>query len=124
MMTVENIVKTISTWEVEAGESFSDYFMHDNINDRHWAEWLESKGFTERAELIKLELDAGETCLDQQLLFEVHSSVVIDDYENSSAFGTTWPNIIENYDKDITLWAEYIHSNPELYMKFVEFIKD
>lgn len=36
----------IIAWEHDAGESFTDYFMHDNVADRSWAFWLLGKGYT------------------------------------------------------------------------------
>lgn len=51
--TIEAMAARIRKWEMRAGESFTDYYMHDKVKNVSWAFWLLGKGFNERAnELI------------------------------------------------------------------------
>lgn len=48
MSRVENLASMIKSWEVDAGESFDDYFMDGHVDIRTWADWLTQEGFAER----------------------------------------------------------------------------
>lgn len=98
---IEQLADNISAWENNNGESFTDYFMHDNVKDRSWAFWVLGKGFHEHANRIIDELLAGETCLDQDMLYEIYSEDV-DDREELN----------ENADKNKLLWAEFLLATP------------
>lgn len=92
------MIEKITNWESEAGESFWDYFAHDNIKDNSWAFWLLGKGFTDKAnEIIDLILK-GEKCIDQETLYDV--------FPSSDSNGNNWNE--ENYNKNIDLMSEFL----------------
>lgn len=97
----------IKDWESNAGEGFTDYFMHDNVRDVSWAFWLLGKGFVERANEILNQINSGEKCLDQELLYEVYE---VHDWTKKSQ---------EAYYKNILLWAEFLIST-QIYKDRVE----
>ena len=53
---MKELLDKIETWEAEHGESFNDYFSHDNIDPLEWALFLELKGLTEWANEIRTEV--------------------------------------------------------------------
>lgn len=106
--TFEKILK----FEQEAGESFTDYFMHDNVNDNAWATWLQEKGFTENAKVIFDEIADGNNCIDQDVLYEIYD-------ENPDK---EWSN--EEHEKNVMLWAEFLSSKPEYLEEVNDFFKD
>lgn len=114
-MTASELEEKINDWEADAGESFTDYFMHDNVKDNSWAFWLLGKGFTERANEIIDEILKGETCLDQGLLYDVHTN-----YDDDFKEIGDWK---ENSDKNVKLWAEFLVSTPFYLDKITEFFK-
>ena len=96
-MTTEEIklgfIDEIGNWEEETGESFTDRFMHDNVKDLSWAFWLLGKGYTEHALEIIKEIEAGNTCIDQDVLYDIYPD---------------W----EDQDKNIEIWAEFLAATP------------
>jgi hypothetical protein len=109
----------ICNWEQETGESFIDYFMHDHVLDSFWAFWLIGKGYHERGNKIVELLVAGETCLDQALLYQVHSAIIVDDYGiDVEPFDT------ELFDKDAMLWAEFLTATPHYYNRITTWFKE
>ena len=110
-MGAEELCEKIRDWEMDAGESFTDYYMHDNVKDISWAFWLLGKGFTEHANIIIDEILAGETCIDQETLYGVYP-----DYE-----GEKW--VEESYDKNALLWAEFLVATPYYLNSVLEFLK-
>lgn len=112
-MTTQELADKISEWEHNAGESFTDYFMHDNVKDNSWAFWLLGKGFAERANEIILEILAGNDCLDQELLYEVYPTYDEDD---------KW--IEESDDKNRLLWAEFLIGTPYYLSKTLDFFNE
>lgn len=119
IMTKEELIEKIQEWEHGAGESFTDYFMHDNVKDNSWAFWLLGKGYTERANVIIDLILKGEDCLDQSLLYEIHSATIEDDYGTPLS---PWPR--ELYEKDVELWAEFLTATEFYKQKVVEFFKE
>jgi len=109
----------IFNWEAEAGESFTDYFMHDHVIDGSWAFWLIGKGYHERGNKIVELLTAGQTCLDQALLYQVHSSKIENDYGVDIE-----PFNIELYEKDVMLWAEFLTATPHYYNIIITWFKE
>lgn len=113
----KNRIKSlIKKFETTVGESFTDYFMHDQISEVAWAYFLMGKGYDERANAILNLLDSGETCLDQSLLFEINSSIIEEDFGDS---GEHYINTLgaekhkKLYDNDIDLWSEFIAKDME-----------
>ena len=124
-LTVEKLSEIISKWERDAGESFKDYFMHDSVKDNSWAFWLLGKGYHERANAIIDLLIEGETCLDQSLLYEINYSVINDDYGDCGEKYIDelgYDKAMNLYDKDITLWSEFLLSNKYYEKKIKEWI--
>ena len=96
----------IIAWEHEAGESFTDYFMHDNVAPRSWAFWLLGKGITSHAnklieEIVRQE-PKGRLSLDQEFLFDVYGQ----ESWNEETKRYDWSQ--ENYDKNVMLWSEFL----------------
>lgn len=82
----------ILSWEANAGESFTDYFMHNRVKDVSWAFWLLGKGYEERANILINKIQAGEKCIDQETLYHIHMDV--------------WDE--EEFHKDVELWADFL----------------
>lgn len=84
-----DFIEKINNYEFEVGESFTDNFMHDNVKNLSWAFWLLGKGYTDHALAIIKEIEAGETCIDQDILYDIYPE---------------W----EDQDKNIEIWAEFL----------------
>lgn len=111
---IKQIADKIIAWEHDAGESFTDYFMHGSVRDVSWAFWLVGKGFTERGNEILNLVNSGETCLDQELLYDIHPS-----YEYTEKT-ETWNQ--DNYNKNVLLWAEFLISTDIYKKRFEDFL--
>jgi hypothetical protein len=121
------------------GESFPDYFLHDNISgdmlDRY-ADFVALQGFPERADRIRLDIEKSRktkySCTDQDTLFYPNSLPVFvepDDEDDEGYYddeGAEWQDLPNGYHDayslDILLWARFILSEPELYKKYEDFI--
>lgn len=113
-MNKEEIFENICKFEEEFGESFYDYFSHDNIKDNSWAFWLLGKGFTEKAnEIINLILE-GDTCISQDILYHVYMEY----NERNGEYS------IKNADKNIMLQAEFLSSTPYYTKKVIDFFNE
>lgn len=113
----------ITAWEYNAGESFTDYFMHDNVADRSWAFWLLGKGYTVRAneiieEIVRQQESKAYICLDQELLYDIHGEYTWDEESKTH----NWSQ--ENYDKNVMLWAEFLLATPLYTNRVEEFFKE
>ncbi|QHZ59961.1 hypothetical protein PJKIFABJ_00006 [Pseudomonas phage PE09] len=107
---IKNLVERIREWEMDAGESFTDYFFDRYSYGTEWNDFLDSKGFHAIVEEIKADryvLSSGHvlTCTDQQLKFEPYNSAW-------EACGNDWSE--DEYRKDVALWAEFILADEEL----------
>lgn len=100
-MTADELVEKIGSWESDAGESFKDYFMHDNVKALSWAFYLLGRGFTEHALIIIGGLEKGETYFDQEELFDIYPEYIYDEVGIE-----TWNS--ESYDKNLIIWAEFL----------------
>jgi hypothetical protein len=110
--SAEDAVTRIIDWEIEAGETFTDYFMHDTVDDGAWAYWLLAKGYVKHANNILMEILAGEKCIAQDILYEVY-----DEREGDNGYSE------ENIVKNIELMAEFLFADSkylELLNKFLE----
>lgn len=111
--TKEALAAKIIAWEHRAGECFTDYYMHDSVKNVSWAFWLLGKGFTERAnELIDL-IQAGENCIDQELLYDLHG----DTYD-----GGEWSETKHN--QNILLWAEFLVASDRYWKSITEWFAE
>lgn len=108
-MTTQQLTETIKDWELDFGESFPDYFMHDNVNDQSWAFFLLGKGYVERANQIIDEILKGNKCIDQELLYEVYPM-------------DNWTE--EQHSKNVSLWAEFLVSVPYYMEKVTKFLEE
>jgi hypothetical protein len=109
----------ICTWEAEAGESFTDYFMHDHVTDASWAFWLVGKGYHERGNKIIDLIGAGERYFSQELLFLVNSSEIVEnDADEIDPFNR------ELYEKDVMLWADFLTATTHYHNKITEWFKE
>ena len=113
--TVEQLAGAIISWEHDAGESFSDYFSHGTIKDVSWAFWLVGKGFSGHAEVIIAELNGGNKCLDQDLLYDIYPEQDDDlDYDL----------ICKNHDKNIKIMAEFLLATSTYKSRITKFLKE
>jgi len=113
-MTTQELVDKIGEWEINAGESFNDCFMHDNVKDGSWAFWLIGKGFTEHGNKIILDIIKDKSCIDQETLYEIYPEYVDDNGQEQYNE--------ENYLKNIALAAEFLLATPyytEIVLKFL-----
>lgn len=111
--TIEAMAARIRKWEMRAGESFTDYYMHDKVKNVSWAFWLLGKGFNERAnELIDL-IQSGERCIDQELLYELYG----DSYN-----GGIWTE--ETHMQNVELWAEFLIASDRYWNEIVQWFKE
>ena len=113
-MNKEELVELICEWECEAGESFTDYYMHDNIPNKLWATWLFYNGYAVHGQKLLDIIASGETYIDQEELYEIYP--VYNDNEYNE----------ENNDKNIAVWSEFfLDSNNKNYLDDVlNFLKD
>lgn len=107
---VDKLVNQIRDWEMDAGESFTDYFFDRYSYGHEWNDFLDSKGFSHIVEEIKADryvLPSGHvlSCTDQQLKFEPYNSAW-------EACGNGWSE--DEYRRDVALWAEFILMDEEL----------
>lgn len=115
---IDNLVERIREWEMDAGESFTDYFFDRYSYDGAWLDYLDNKGFYELVQEIKQDrytLTTGHVllCTDQQLKFEPYNS-------NWEAANGSWSE--EEYRKDVALWAEFILADAEIYEECDQFL--
>lgn len=116
----KNIViyaERIRDWELEAGESFNDYFMHDYTDYENWGHFLIDHGLVQRGELIlKWYIKDEINKQDQNTLFNMYSgtlkySAEYDTfYFDDDEFEGDWEEL---YHKDMLLFAEYILSDED-----------
>lgn len=120
---IKELAKKIIDWENDAGESFTDYFMHDNVADRSWAFWLLGKGYTSRAneiieEIVKQQNSKVHVCLDQELLYDLHEEEPWDEEAKSY----NWNQ--ENYNKNVMLWSEFLLATSLYTQRVQDFFKE
>jgi hypothetical protein len=116
-------IDAIRKWELNAGESFTDYFLDQysyirNNGENRWIDFLVSKGYKELAFEIEEDsymLNNGKIleCSDQELKFEPYTQKAYDD-------GIGWNE--ETYRKDVALWAEFINEHSDILAAYECFI--
>lgn len=114
-MTKEELAKKIIEWEIEAGESFTDYFMHDRVKNLSWAFWLLGKGFTEHALVIirKMEKDGADAYQEQETLYEIYPEY--DENENYSN---------DAHERNVMVWSEFLLSTDTYTKRIEEFLQE
>lgn len=97
---IRTLAQKLRNWEMDAGESFVDYFMDGRVNEINWAFWLLGKGHTATATFIINSKADGVKYLDQTEKFHVHynDDVSWDDWDAADAI----------YFKDFLIWAEFL----------------
>lgn len=121
---VDKLVDEIRGWELEAGESYTDYFFDRYSYDGKWLEFLELKGFAATAKEVREDVyvysdGTKSKCTDQQLKFEPYSEALAqaNNYE-----GQYWNE--DTYRLDVALWAEYILLNERILAAHKEFLAE
>ena len=125
---IKAYAKRIENFELEAGESFTDYFMDDEVFYTSFAFWLLGKGFQERAnhQINEINRRGGpRNFSDQELMFDVHTAP-LKEFEGEIV---CWQ--IENRDeyeiaqqKDYELWAEFLTSSDRYKVPFDTYLKN
>ena len=101
-------------WEMDAGESFTDYFLHSQDNLFKFGQWLIKNGHPERgAEIVK---HCEESRFEDQDMFHVH-------YDQEMSWGD-WDAADAIYTKDFHLWAAFINDDERLRARFISWWKD
>lgn len=118
MYTKEKLIKIIKDWEVDAGESFKDYFLHDNVKALSWSFWLLGKGFAEHALQLINKIEKGETYFDQEELFDIYPEYVGENKHGDPKWSE------ENYNKNIEIWAEFLIATNSYQKRVISFFKD
>lgn len=106
-MNNQELFEKIVAWEFEAGESFIDHFMDDNVKPVSWAFWLLGKGYKEHANKLINMIQAQERP-DQHELFEMHTYELGPDNFDGDL-----------YEKDLLICAEFL-TDSERYLKAIE----
>jgi hypothetical protein len=116
--TIQELIEEIRDWEMEAGESYCDYFFDRYSYDGRWMAFLESKEFHAVVDEIKEDVyicTDGTVlgCTDQQLKFEPYSTW----HEEK---GGKWDEDV--YRKDVALWAEFLLLHDDIYQDHKGFL--
>lgn len=121
---IDKLVDEIRGWELEAGESYTDYFFDRYSYDGKWLEFLELNGFAATAQEVREDVyvysdGTKSKCTDQQLKFEPFSEALAqaNNYE-----GQYWNE--DTYRLDVALWAEYILLNERILVAHKEFLAE
>lgn len=133
-LTIAQLANTIGEWEQDAGESFTDYFMHGGVNDKDWGLWLIDNGHKERGEAIVKSYDAHEAacqfcCQDQDFLYAIFTNpefVEEQNWKGLPSFEVCYSDEDWSYeleDKNHLLWAEFLLSSEIYTAKVTEFLK-
>lgn len=117
--TIEQLAHRIREWEMDAGESFTDYFLDSYSYTRTgggWISFLLEKGYSDLVEEIEADVYVMQDgtvlgCTDQQLKFEPNTSLM-----------EQWDEDL--YFKDVLLWAEFMLENEDIMKDFQDFLED
>ena len=120
--------KRIQNFEFEAGESFTDYFMDDEVFYTSFAFWLLGKGFQERANFQINEINrrgGPHGFSDQELMFNVHASP-LKEFEGKIVCWelNTGTELDEAQQKDYLLWAEFLTSSDRYKVPFEAYLEN
>ena len=107
--TIAGLASTIRNWELTAGESFTDYYMHDRVKNVSWAFWLLGKGFQARANFL-IDMITISSYLEQEILYELYG-----DPEN-------WTE--ETHFQNVELWAEFLIASDRYWNEIVQWFKE
>lgn len=118
----------IQNFEIGAGESFTDYFMDDEVFYTSFAFWLLGKGFQERANFQINEINrrgGPREFSDQELMFDVYASP-LKEFEGELVCMQlgSGPELYEAQQKDYLLWAEFLTSSDRYKVPFDAYLKN
>lgn len=115
---VDAMVKAIRDWELDAGESFTDYFL-DNWPIGSWAYWLLGKGHHEWANNIINKNEAKRDAKPNEFIF-------IDQEEKFEFFDAEasgdWTE--EDYCKNVRVWAEFLVESDQYFRRVNKFFDE
>lgn len=119
----------IKNFELEAGESFTDYFMDGEVFAGSWGFWLIGKGYTERGNAIINAYNKANKkhWSDQELCFAVNASPLRWDMDSKEFY--PWQldrdiNLDLAINADYKLWAEFLISSDRYYEPFLKYLEN
>lgn len=104
--TAEALAVKIREWELSAGESFTDYYMHDRVKNVSWAFWLLGKGFSQRANFL-IDMITASQYLEQDILYDLYGDLEAWNETTHMQNVQLWAEFLvasDRYWKDITEW--------------------
>lgn len=125
---IKAYAERIQNFECEAGESFTDYFMDDEVFYTSFAFWLLGKGFQERAnfQINEINRRGGPSGFsDQELMFDVHASPL----KKVEGEIVCWQldsgaELDEARQNDYLLWAEFLTSSDRYKAPFDSYLEN
>ena len=126
---IQSYANRIANFETEAGESFVDYFMDDNVFFTSWAFWLVGKGYLQRGNMIVNEINARggpRGWSDQEFVFGINTSPIVVD-EGIGAYCEELEdfNLLNTAQElDYRLWAEFLISTDRYFKPFTDFLEN
>jgi hypothetical protein len=117
-LTKQELTDKINNWSYDVGESFYDYFCHDNILPISYGMYLISKGFEEHGNnIIRLYIeDKGYVGQEEQ--YEVYP-VYVGQTEEKEGIYTP-----ENEDKNLEIMVEFLLASDSHYIKLEKWLLD
>lgn len=108
---VDAMIEAIRDWEMDAGESFTDYFL-DRWAFGSWVYWLLGKGHHEWANKLINKNEQG-IYVDQSEKFEFYH-----DYDDEGKWSE------ELYHKNVRVWAEFLVESDQYFRRVNEFFNE
>lgn len=111
------LAKALRAWEMDAGESFTDYYLSGAVKPVSWAFWLLGKGFVGKANPLITRINNGERYIDQDEMFHVF-------YDPDRQSWDDWDHADRIYFKDFKLWAEFLTASDRYFDDICAWLKD
>lgn len=109
------LANKMRAWELDAGESFTDYYMDGRVKPVSWVFWLLGKGFTEKANMLIDKIQAGERYIDQTEMFHINFNDEMD----------WWKEPTEDlYFADFMIWAEFLIASDRYWKDISEWFEE
>lgn len=112
---VQKLAQTLRDWEMDAGESFTDYYMDARVKPVSWAFWLLGKGHTEKANKL-IDAITARDYIDQTELFHIHYSDEIS--------WSDWDAADAIYFKDFLIWADFLCASDRYFNDIKGWLED
>lgn len=112
---VQKLAQTLRDWEMDAGESFTDYYMDDRVKPVSWAFWLLGKGYTEKANKLIDDITARRS-VGQMDTFHIH-------YADGMSW-SDWDAADATYFKDFLIWADFLCASDRYFKDIKEWLED